>query len=65
MMNVMEDWSKMPQPKPKANPKAKSKENQPPKEEDVKVKEATGKDGPGDKRTLKSWLTTMDKGASI
>lgn len=79
MLNVMEDWGKMAQPKPKVV----SKENQPPKrgkkagkkgaekeakkeaKEPMQAKEPTGKDGLGDKATLKSWLDTMGKDTSI
>lgn len=67
MLNVIQDWGKMPQPKPKAV----SKENQPPKRAkkeakgNVQVMESTGKDGLGDKGTLKSWLDAMGKDTSI
>lgn len=75
MLNVMQDWDKMPQPKPKAV----ANENQPPKgarktakkeakkeaKEAMQAKQPTEKDGLGDKGTLKAWLDTMGKGTSI
>ena len=60
-INVFEDWSKMPRPKPKPV----SKENQRPKKEGKQAQEPSRKDGLGDKGTLSSWLDSMGESASI
>ena len=70
MINVVEDWRKTPQPKPKRGsagsqpPKRKgsSKENEQINREHVRAPEPTGKDGLKEKGTLQAWLDSLGKG---
>lgn len=56
MINVPQDWSKMPEPMPKGDTKTSGgKENVKPKAK-AKSKQPTGKDTLGSKSTLKAWL---------